>query len=127
MIKISYFLEIISQYNRDGENIRVFSMIPFDAACANGSKKNVAFMGDILGDWREEVIIARRHSSGIEYNKRSLPGSTELMVFSTWHPTEYKFPYLMSDDAYYRCAINQNVGYNSSNHLGYYLGSDFIK
>ncbi len=117
----------INQYNRDGGNNQVFSMIPFDVACANGSKNNVAFMGDILGDWREEVIIARRHPSGIEFNKRPLPGSTELMIFSTWHPTEYKFPYLMSDDVYYRSAIHQNVGYNSPNHLGYYLGSDLIK
>ncbi len=117
----------INQYNRNGGNIRVFSMQPYDVACANGSKNNVAFMGDILGDWREEVIIARRHSSGIEYNKRPLPGSIELMIFSTWHPTEYKFPYLMSDDVYYRGAIHQNVGYNSPIHLGYYLGSDLIK
>ena len=117
----------INQYNREGGNIRAFTMVPFDAACANGSKNNVAFMGDILGDWREEVMIARRHPSGIEYNRRPLPGATELMIFSTWHPTEYKFPYLMSDDVYYRAAIHQNVGYNSPNHLGYYLGSDLIK
>lgn len=117
----------VNQYNRDGGNVQVFSMIPFDVACANGSKNNVAFMGDILGDWREEIIIARRHSSGIEFNKRPLPGSTELMIFSTWYPTEYKFPYLMSDDLYYRCTMHQNVGYNSPNHLGYYLGSDLIE
>ncbi|MFR4302072.1 MAG: hypothetical protein ACLT4H_00090 [Bacteroides thetaiotaomicron] len=117
----------INQYNRNGGNVCVFDMKPFDVACANGSKNNVAFMGDILGDWREEVIIARRHSSGVEYNKRPLPGSIELMIFSTWYPTEYKYPYLMSDDVYYRAAIHQNVGYNSPNHLGYYLGSDLIK
>lgn len=117
----------IDQYNRDGGNNRVFSMWRYDVACANGSKNNVVFMGDILGDWREEIIIARRHPSGIQVNNRPVPESTELMIFSTWHPTEYKYPYLMSDDVYYRAAIHQNVGYNSPNHLGYYLGSDLIK
>lgn len=115
---------MINQYNRNGGNNRVFTMSRFDVACANGSKNNVCFMGDILGDWREEIIIARRHASGIEFNKRPFPGSIELMIFSTWHPTEHKFPYLMSDEVYHRAAIHQNVGYNSPNHLGYYLGSD---
>lgn len=117
----------INQYNRDGGNNRVFSLWQYDAACSNGSKNNVVYMGDILGDWREEIIMARRHPSGIEVNRRPVPGSTELMIFSTWHPTEYKFPYLMSDDVYYRAAMHQNVGYNSPNHLGYYLGSDLVK
>lgn len=118
----------IDQYNRDGGNNRVFSLSQYDVACVNGSKNNVTFMGDILGDWREEIIIARRHASGEESNRRRpVPGSVELMIFSTWHPTEYKFPYLMSDDVYYRGAMHQNVGYNSPVHLGYYLGPDLLK
>lgn len=80
-------------------------------------------MGDILGDWREEIVIARKHPDAM-VGKRVLPGSTELMIFSTWHPTEYKFPYLMSDDVYFRGAKHQHVGYNTPIHLGYYFGSD---
>src|SRR5690606_36166996 len=34
---------------------------------------------------------------------------------------------LMSDDVYYRCAVHQNVGYNSPNHLGFYLGPDLVE
>src|SRR5690606_11603624 len=79
-----------------------------------------------LGDWREEIIMARRHPTDMSSNNRPLPSSTELMIFSTWHPTEHKFPYLMSDDVYYRCAVHQNVGYNSPNHLGFYLGPDLV-
>ena len=118
---------MICRYNRQPGPNRVFTMAAYGVACANGSKNNVAFMGDILGDWREEIIIARRHPSGVEYRRRPLPGPSELMIFSTWHPTDYKFPYLMSDNVYYRAAIHQNVGYNSPCHLGYYLGSDLLR
>ena len=52
---------------------------------------------------------------------------TELRIFSTWYPTEYKFPYLMSDHVYEMSAVNQNIGYNQPTQLGYYLGSDLIK
>lgn len=117
----------INQYNREGGNSRVFTMYRYPVACANSTKNNVTFMGDILGDWREEIIIAYRHPSAMTSGNRPIPGSTELMIFSTWHPTEYKFPYLMSDDVYYRAAMHQNVGYNSPSHMGYYLGSDMVK
>lgn len=40
--------------------------------------------------------------------------NTELRIFSTWYPTEYSFPYLMSDHIfiYYMGLLNQNIGYN---------------
>lgn len=113
----------IEMYKHNPGKTRVFNMKRYDVACANGSKNNVCFMGDILGDWREEIVIARKHPDAM-VGKRVLPGSTELMIFSTWHPTEYKFPYLMSDDVYFRGAKHQHVGYNTPIHLGYYFGSD---
>jgi len=67
-----------------------------------------------LGDWREEMIM-------------SAEDGTALYIFSTWYPTNYKFPYLMSDHVYEMSAINQNIGYNMPTQLGYYLGSDLIK
>lgn len=118
---------MITQYNRDGGNNRVFMMYRYPVAMANGSKNNVTFMGDFLGDWREEIVMARRHPTELSYRGDPMPGSIELMIFSTWHPTEYKFPYLMSDEVYYRAAMHQNQGYNSPNHMGYYLGSDMVK
>lgn len=116
----------IDCYRRDGGNARVFTLYRYDVACANWSKNNACFIGDFLGDWREEIIIARRHPTGMTTRNRPLPGSSELMIFSTWIPTEYKFPYLMSDAVYYRAAVHQNLGYNSPNHLGVYLGSDLV-
>jgi len=102
----------------DGDKIdnykkgRVFTVYRFDMAYINGTKKNPSFFGDILGDWREEVIV---------------PDATkvkDIKVFSTWIPTDHRFPWLMTDHVYEMSALNQNIGYNQPTQLGYYLGSD---
>lgn len=113
----------IEKFSRTDTKTRVFNMHRYDAACHNSTKSNACFIGDITGDWREEIVIAKKHPTAVE-NNRELPGSTELMIFTTWHPTEYRFPYLMSDAVYYRGTIHQHVGYNTPVHLGYYFGSD---
>ncbi|WP_294546740.1 hypothetical protein [uncultured Bacteroides sp.] len=93
---------------------RIFTIYRYDVKMINGTKCNPCFYGDITGDWREEMVLVT-------------DDDTELWVFSTWYPTEYKFPYLMSDHVYEMSAINQNVGYNQPTQLGYYLGSDLVK
>ncbi|MDE6771372.1 MAG: hypothetical protein K2J49_02100, partial [Muribaculaceae bacterium] len=91
---------------------RVFTIYRYDMSYINGSKKNPSFFGDILGDWREEIIV---------------PDATkvkDLKIFSTWIPTDHRFPWLMTDHVYEMSALNQNIGYNQPTQLGYYLGSD---
>ncbi len=92
-------------------NGRTFTMYRYDMSMNNGTKGNVGWYGDFLGDWREEII---------------LPDQTklkDLKVFSTWYPTAYKLPYLMSDHTYFMQTIHQQVGYNQPNNIGgYYLG-----
>ena len=91
---------------------RTFTMYRYDESFNNGTKSNPGFVGDFLGDWREEVI---------------LPDATklrDLKVFSTWYPTDHRFPWLMTDHTYLLSCINQNVGYNQPTNLGYYLGTD---
>ncbi len=92
---------------------RVFTVYRYDVADINGSKENPSFYGDILGDWREELIY---------------PDATktkDLKIFSTWLPTEHRVPWLMTDHVYEMSALNQNIGYNQPTHTGYYLGSDY--
>ncbi len=92
-------------------NGRTFTMYRYDETFINGTKSNPSWYGDIFGDWREEVI---------------LPDASKLnnlKIFSTWYPSDYKFPYLMSDHNYYMQTINQNIGYNQPNHLSYFLGT----
>lgn len=92
---------------------RVFTVYRFDVADINGTKENPAFYGDILGDWREELIY---------------PDATKtknLKVFMSWMPTDHRIPWLMTDHVYQMSALNQNIGYNQPTHTGYYLGSDY--
>lgn len=102
----------------DSKETRVFTMHGTDSkpnyncASINSSKKNPSWYGDLVGDWREEVILPVRGYT------------TELRIFSTWFPTDYAFPWLMTDHIYEMSALNQNVGYNQPNQLSYYLGSD---
>lgn len=102
---------VIDNLKRGG---RFFSLHRYDVTYINGTKANPCFYGDILGDWREEIIMPTKDN-------------TELRLFTTWYPTEYRFPYLMSDHIYEMSALNQNIGYNQPTHTGYYLGSDIIK
>ena len=93
------------------KNGRVFTMYRYAESFINGTKSNPSWYGDLLGDWREEVIV---------------PDGTKLAdikIFSTWFPTEYKFPYLMSDHTYLMSALNENIGYNQPTNLGYFLGT----
>lgn len=96
------------------EKGRVFTVYRYNVVTINSSKSNPCFYGDIWGDWREELIQVSNDF-------------TELRVFTTWYPTQYKFPYLMSDHLYRMSALNQNIGYNMPTQLGYYLGSDLDK
>lgn len=92
---------------------RVFTVYRFDVSDINGSKENPSFYGDILGDWREELIY---------------PDATktkDLKIFTSWIPTDHMIPWLMTDHVYEMSALNQNIGYNQPTHTGYYLGSDY--
>ena len=91
---------------------RTFTMYRYDISFNNSSKSNPGWYGDMLGDWREEVIVP--DASRLK----------DLKLFSTWYPTEHRIPWLMTDHTYYMQCIHQQVGYNQPTNVGYYLGSD---
>ena len=95
-------------------NGRVFTIYRYDISFNNGSKSNPSWYGDLVGDWREEVITA------------DVTKLKELKIFTTWYPTEHKFPWLMTDHVYAMSALNENAGYNQPTNLGYYLSSDLV-
>ncbi|MBB3062733.1 carbohydrate-binding protein [Microbulbifer rhizosphaerae] len=65
------------------------------------------FFGDILGDWREEVIIeASDHS--------------HLKVYTTGHQTDHRI-YTLPHNPGYRNSMTVQ-GYKQSHHVDYYLG-----
>ena len=91
---------------------RTFTIYRLDISFNNSTKSNPGWYGDMMGDWREEVIV---------------PDATKLKdikVFSTWYPTTLRIPYLMSDHTYKMQAMHENVGYNQPTNVGYYIGSD---
>jgi len=77
----------------------------------NGSKSNPCLAADILGDWREEVIART-------------PDSSELRIFISPIPTDFRINCLMEDIPYRLSTAAQNVGYNQPSEPGFYLGPD---
>ncbi len=86
------------------------TLLTADGATANnGSKATPVLSGDILGDWREEVIFRT-------------PDSRELRLYTTGITTTNRLRTLMHDPQYRLAIAWQNVGYNQPPHPGFYLG-----
>ncbi|UKK54286.1 rhamnogalacturonan lyase [Prevotella sp. E2-28] len=101
--------ETVSKYN--WENRQIINLQRFDGQFNNGTKSNPCLAADILGDWREEVIIRNRES-------------TELRLYVSTIPTPYRINCLMQDIPYRLSAAYQNVGYNQPSEPSYYIGPD---
>lgn len=80
------------------------------AQSINGSKRTPNLSADILGDWREELIV------------RSADNQS-LRIYTTTIPTIHRNYTLMHDPQYRVSIAWQNVGYNQPPHTGYYLGT----
>ena len=77
---------------------------------ANGTRP--AFMGDITGDWREEVILAKQNDNSC----------TGLVGYTTAMPTTYSI-YCLQQDPHYRGDCTTR-GYYQHPNTGFYLGGD---
>lgn len=82
----------------------------WEAEGASGTRP--AFMGDIMGDWREEVILAKQNDSH----------STGLVGYTTNLPTDYSI-YCLQQDPHYRGDCTTR-GYYQHPNTGFYLGVD---
>lgn len=83
------------------------------AQSINGTKENAILVCDLLGDWREELILFTSGGdapSGYDFALR--------MITSNYN-TEYKLPWLRDDHTYDLAIAWQNVGYCQPPHLGY--------
>ncbi len=72
----------------------------------NYSKYNPCVMGDMLGDWREEIVT---------WNSENMA----LIITATNFESNYRLPHLMDNRQYAEGIANQNVGYNQPPHLSY--------
>jgi rhamnogalacturonan endolyase len=100
-----------SIYKWDYENFtsnKILDGSLFSAISNNGTKATPALSADILGDWREEVIWRNADD-------------TQLMIFSTKLPTQYRIPTLMQNPQYRTAIAWQNVGYNQPPHPDFFM------
>ena len=75
----------------------------------NGTKATPVLSADILGDWREEVILRTADNS-------------ELRIFTTTIPTTHRFYTFMHDPQYRLSIAWQNVAYNQPPHTSFFVG-----
>jgi hypothetical protein len=101
--------ETVSKYNWEEKSIDVVQKL--NGVFNNGTKSNPCLQADLLGDWREEVIVRNRES-------------TELRIYVTTLPTDYRINCLMQDIPYRISVATENVGYNQPPEPGFYLGTD---
>ena len=76
----------------------------------NGTKSNPSLSGDILGDWREEVIWPTS-------------GDTALRIYSTPIATNIRIPTLLHDLQYREALAWQNTAYNQPPHPSFFIGA----
>lgn len=80
-------------------------------ASNNGTKATPALQADILGDWREEVILRKADN-------------TALRIYSTPIPSEIGMVTLMQDPQYRAAVAWQNTAYNQPPHPSFSIGKD---
>ena len=81
-------------------------------ATHGGTGTRPAFMGDLTGDWREEIILAKQNDTS----------STGLVGYTTNIPTSYSI-YCLQQDPHYRLDCTTR-GYYQHPNTGFYLGGD---
>lgn len=77
----------------------------------NGTKANPCLQADLLGDWREEIVMARADHEA-------------LRVFSSPIPSDYSLMTLMHDPVYRAGVAAEQTAYNQPPHIGFHLGSE---
>jgi len=79
----------------------------------NSTKATPCLQADILGDWREELVMWN-------YSDPS-----KIMIYTTTSTTNYRIPTLMHDHTYRMGICWQNTAYNQPPHVGFCL-KDFV-
>ncbi len=103
----------ISKYNpRSGRAEVIFDCD--ECLKNNGTKSTPTLCADILGDWREEVILRTKDNKN-------------LRIYTSPYETPYRFHTFMEDPVYRISVATQNVAYNQPTQPGFYFGSDLME
>lgn len=74
----------------------------------NDTKGTPCYQGDIMGDWREEIIMRTANNN--------------IRIYSTPTPTKWRIPSLWYDHQYRNAMVWQMCGYNQPPRPSYFLG-----
>ena len=95
--------------DKNGQRIYDTGHGNYQTACINWTKKNPCAQGDILGDWREELVMRTSDNRFIR-------------VYTTVTPTQHRMPCLWYDHVYRQGMVWQTEGYNQPPHTSYFVG-----
>ena len=98
----------ITKYNWKTRQIELLTSF-LGVSSNNGTKSVPCLQGDILGDWREEVLL---RSTDNEH----------IYLFMTPYSTEYRFNSFLQDIPYRLGLAVENVGYNQPTQPGFFFG-----
>ena len=94
-----------------GQNRRIVEFA--DVGLNNGTKGTPAFQGDVLGDWREEILMRRNDNRA-------------LRLYVNTQPARHRFWTFLQDPVYRHGVNAQNAGYNQPPQPGFYFGPDLL-
>lgn len=101
---------VISKYDWIKKECDV--LIQFEGTRSNnGTKATPCLQGDIVGDWREEILLRTEDN-------------TALRLYISTIPTQYRFHTFLEDPVYRISIATQNVGYNQPTQPGFYFGPE---
>ena len=100
----------ISKYNPSEQQCDII-LNPEGVASNNGTKANPCLAADILGDWREELLLRTRDNQS-------------LRLYVSTIPTKHRFVTFMDDPVYRISVATQNVAYNQPTQPGFYFGPE---
>ena len=101
---------MVSKYNWEKgvcERIAIFE----GTLSNNGTIANPCLQGDIVGDWREEILMRTADN-------------TALRLYVSTIPTDYRFHTFLEDPIYRISIATQNVAYNQPTQPGFYFGPE---
>lgn len=104
------------------DGVRISKYLPEEGRCEvifdpkgvarnNGTKSNPCLQGDIIGDWREELLARTDDNTALRLYVSTLPTNIRAVTF-------------MSDPVYRISIATQNVAYNQPTQPGFYFGTD---
>lgn len=95
------------------ENVMNTILTAAGSASNGGTKGQTCLVADMLGDWREELIVRTADN-------------TEMRIYSTNIATEYRMPTLMHDVTYREAVAWQNNHYNQPANTSFYFGAETV-